>query len=109
MANTDDSNLYQQYLINYIEDMKTKLNQLEMKLDEQSQLYTITFVPIDQMDYCLKEFVNCQRKYLLTRNNKQLGIFKDNMKGHELFEIITTYYPTIDQVSKNFLEREIIH
>jgi len=90
MAKTDDSDLWQQYLINYIEDIRKQIDQYQMELTKQSELCPITKLSFDQIDHCLKDFVNCQRKYLSTRNNNQLLKFKDSMKENELFDIITT-------------------
>jgi hypothetical protein len=99
MTQTADSDICQQYLINYIEDLKNQIDQYQMELGNQSALCPITSLSLDHMDHCLKEFVNGQRNYLSRRNNDQLVKFKDHIEENELFEIITTYYPTVDQVS----------
>lgn len=100
MAKTDDSELYQQFLMNYIEDIKKQIDQDQIELVKQADLWiSIPSVSFDQLNNCLKEFVHCQRHYLSTRNNHQLTKFKDDMRESALFEIITTYYPTMDQVS----------
>jgi hypothetical protein len=99
MAKTDESELCQQYLINYIKDIKKQINQYELELIKQSKSYPKTTLSLDLIDPCLKEFVNCQRQYLSTKSNKQLIKFKDDTQETELFEIITTYYPNMDQVS----------
>jgi len=101
MAKTNDSDLFQEYLMNYIETIKKQIDQYQIELTKQSAFYPIKLLSLDQIDHGLKEFVNCQRKYLLTRNDKQLIKFKDNIEENELFEIITNYYPTIDQVNIN--------
>ncbi|CAF1153815.1 unnamed protein product [Rotaria sordida] len=83
-AKTDDFQLCHEYLKNYIEIIKEQLNQCEIKLLEQSQRYSITKFSIDQMDHCLKEYVDCQRKYLAMRNKQQLVKFKNNIQEKDL-------------------------
>jgi hypothetical protein len=100
LAKTNDLELCQQYLTHYIEDMKKQIDQYELKLTKQSALCPIKFISLDQIDYCLKEFVDCQRNYLTIRNNNQLAKFQEKNEEKELFEIITAYYPTLDQVSE---------
>ncbi|CAF1348914.1 unnamed protein product [Adineta steineri] len=95
-ANTHDFEICHQYLINYIQDIENQMNQYQIKLTEQSQSCPITTLTMDQIDSCLKEFINCQRQYLDKRNNNQLAKFKDNIKEKELFEILTTYSSTLD-------------
>ena len=101
MAQTDDFEICQHYLINYIKDIQQQIDQYQIKLTRQSTICPITSVSFDNIDHCLKEYVDCQRKYLSTRNNKQLIKFKGDIKENELFESVTTYYPTIDHVSIN--------
>ncbi|CAF1440935.1 unnamed protein product [Adineta steineri] len=96
MAKTHDFEVCHQYLIIYIKDIENQMNQYQIKLTEQSQSCPITTLTMDQIDSCLKEFINCQRQYLDKRNNNQLAKFKDNIKAKELFEILTTYSSTLD-------------
>ncbi len=99
MAKTNDFKLCQQYLINYIEDIKKQINHYQIKLTEQSELCPITSISFEQIDKCLKEFVDCQRKYLSTRNNNQVAKFTDDIMENEFYDILTTSNPTIDKVS----------
>ena len=69
-----------------------------MKLITQAGICPIIPIAFNRIDRCLKEFVDCQRKFLSTRNNKQLTKFNDNSRENKLFHIITTYYPTLNQV-----------
>jgi hypothetical protein len=101
MAKTDNFEIWQQYLTNYIRDIKKQIDQYQMKLRKQSALCPVTSVSFERIDHCLKEYVDCQRKHLTRRNNNQLLKFKDDLKENELFKNITTYYPTVDQVSLN--------
>ena len=68
MAHTNDFDLYQQYLLNYIENIKQQMEQYQIKLTKQSGSCSITSISLIQIDHCLKEFVDCQRKYLSTRH-----------------------------------------
>ena len=101
MAQTNDFQLCQQYLLNYIENIKQQMEQYQIELTKQSESYPITSISLIQIDHCLKEFVNCQRKYLSIRNNNQLIKFKDHIQEKELFEIINAFHLTIDQVCIN--------
>ena len=53
---------------------------------EQSQRYPIIKLSIDQIDHCLTEYVDCQRKYLTMRNKQQLVKFKDTVQEKDLFK-----------------------
>jgi len=76
------------------------MDQFHIKLNEQAALYpTTSSISFDQMDLALKDFVNSQRNYLLTRNDRQLVKFKDYIEENRLFEVVTAYYTTMDQVS----------
>jgi len=99
MAKTTNSKLCQQYLINYIENMKNQLNQCQLKLIKQSQSCAITTLSFDQMTHCLKDYVDCQRKYLSIRSKDWLFKFKDNIHEKDLFKPIFTDHLTINLVS----------
>ena len=103
MANTQNYNLSHQYLLRYIEDIKKQMNQLQIKLTEQSEVYPITSISLEQMDQYLKEFVNCQREYLRIRNNNEFHKFADNIMENELFENITSTNLSINNVNINLL------
>jgi oligoribonuclease (3'-5' exoribonuclease) len=99
MAKTNDFELCEQYLISYIEDMNKQMNEYQIKLAKQSELYPIIPISFEQIDHCLHEFIDCQRNYLSTRNNNQSIKFTDDITENKLFESITRYFPTLDQVS----------
>ncbi len=62
-----------------------------MELTKHSQSYPITALPFDQVELCLKQFVDRERKYLLTRNNEQLVHFKDDIHGKDQFKMISIH------------------
>ncbi len=68
MTKTTNSKLCQQYLINYIRNIKNHLNQCQLKLITQSQSCPITTLAFDQIAHGLKDYVDCQRKYLSIRS-----------------------------------------
>jgi hypothetical protein len=98
MANTNDFELCQQYLMNYMETIKTQLNQYQIELNKQQQSCSIKDLRIDQIDICLHKFVNCQRKYLTIRNNSDLTKFKDNISANDLFQSVSIHQLTTEQV-----------
>ena len=101
MAGTYDSDACRRYLVNYIADIKIQLRNYQIELTKQSRSTPFVSIALDQIDRCLTDHVTCQRTYLSMRNNRQLVTFKDTMKEGHLFELITTYYPTMDQVCGN--------
>ena len=89
MAKTNDFELATEYLTNYLQNIESYLSQCQMELTKHSQSYPIESLPFDQVELRLKEFVDRERNYLSTRNNEQLNNFKDDIRGKELFEIIS--------------------
>ncbi len=67
MAKTNDFELCQQYLINYIEDIKQQINYYERKLIEQTEVCPILAITLEQIDHNLKQFVDRERNYLLKK------------------------------------------
>ena len=99
MAKTNDFQICQQYLDNYINTMKKEIDTCHNQLNNQAQSYPLTALSLDQLDYYLKKFVDGQRKYLLVRNNRQLQRFTDDFHEKQLLETISTYrLNSIDQV-----------
>lgn len=97
MANTtNDTKLCHEYLLNYLENIKKLLHQLE--LIKQSHSCSIVGLSLDQIDQCLKDYVHIQRKYLSTRNNDQLIKFKDHIHENDLCKTISTYRLTMNLV-----------
>ncbi|CAF5184021.1 unnamed protein product, partial [Rotaria magnacalcarata] len=97
MANANDFNLCQEYLINYINDIKQQLHQCQMELTKLYQSRPIATLSMNEVDRCLKEFVVCQRKYLSIRNNNQLVNFQDDLSEKELFTLVSAYSLTTNQ------------
>ncbi|CAF4127151.1 unnamed protein product [Rotaria magnacalcarata] len=107
MAKTNDFQICQQYLDNYINTMKKEIDTCHIQLNNQAQSYPLTTLSLDRLDHYLKEFVDSQRKYLSTRNNKQLQKFIDDFHEKQLFETISTYHFTIiDQQPTNEYTRK---
>ena len=99
MAETRDSASCQQYLLKHIEDLRRQSHRYVLELEEQSRLCPIQAIALDRIDPCLKEFVNCQRTYLRTRNADQLLKFKDALDGNKFLERISAYQSTLNLVS----------
>jgi hypothetical protein len=101
MANTQDYDLCHAYLLNYVQDIKKQMNQLQMKLILHSEMYPITSISLERIDQHLKEFMNCQRKYLSIRNSNEFKKFADHTMEDELFDMITSNNPSLNNVSIN--------
>ncbi|CAM4846162.1 unnamed protein product [Rotaria magnacalcarata] len=90
MAKTNDFQICQKYLDKYINTIKKEIDTCHIQLNNQKQSYPLTTLSLDQLEHYLKAFVDCQRKYLSMRNNKQLQKFIDNFHEKQLFETIST-------------------
>ncbi|CAF1382181.1 unnamed protein product, partial [Rotaria magnacalcarata] len=98
MAKTNDFQICQQYLDNYINTIRKEIDTCHIQLNNQAQSYPMTTLSLDQLDHYLKAFVDCQQKYLSMRNNKQLQKFIDDFHEKQLFETISTHrLNSIDQ------------
>ncbi|CAF2788571.1 unnamed protein product [Rotaria sp. Silwood2] len=92
MAKSNDFEVCHQYLMKYLRDLKKEMDQCQIELVKQSQSCPFVKLSLDQIDQSLNEFVDCQRKYLSKRNNRQLSKFKDNFHEKKLFENVTKYH-----------------
>ena len=88
MAKTQDAQLCRQYLVNYVENIKKQIQQCQIELAKQSETYSITVVSLIQLDQCLKDYVDCQRKYLRGRSKHQLIKFKESLSERDSFKLI---------------------
>ncbi|CAF3087475.1 unnamed protein product, partial [Rotaria socialis] len=95
MTKTNDFQICRQYLDDHINIIKKEIDTCHIQLNNQNQSYPLTTLSLDQLDHYLKAFVDCQRKYLSMRNNKQLQKFIDNFHEKQLFETISAYHLTI--------------
>ncbi|CAF4251458.1 unnamed protein product, partial [Adineta steineri] len=96
LSKTDDYELCFQYLTNYIEQLNEQINQYQIELTTQLSSYSMIPVSVNHVDTCLKEYVNHQRHYLLTRNDKQLATFQDEILANKLYETIIISYPNLN-------------
>lgn len=99
-ATANDTKLCQEYLYNYLENIKNQLNQCQLELMKHSQSCSITTMPLNQIDDHLKEYVLTERNYLLTRNNDQLNKFKDNIYEKDLYKAMGSYSLSMNLVSR---------
>ncbi|CAF4313176.1 unnamed protein product, partial [Adineta steineri] len=96
LSKTNDYELCFQYLTNYIGQLNEQINQYQTELTTQLSSYSMIPVSVNQVDTCLKEYVDHQRQYLLTRNNKQLAKFQNEIQAKKLYETIMTSYPNLN-------------
>ena len=87
----NDTKLCHDYLRDCLKEIKQQLNQYEMDITAQSQLFTSTSLPLEDIDQCLKKYIHTERNYLSSRNNKQLNEFKYTIHGQQLSDDITSY------------------
>ncbi|CAF4448913.1 unnamed protein product, partial [Adineta steineri] len=84
LSKTDDYELCFQYPTNYIGQLNEQINQYETELATQLSSYSMISISVNQVDTCLKEYVNHQRQYLLTTNNNQLTKIQDEIQANKL-------------------------
>ncbi|CAF1164425.1 unnamed protein product, partial [Adineta ricciae] len=97
MSQTDNFELCHQYIMNYIEDFRKQINHCEKELTTQLTSYPIMPITFQQVDTCLNEYVDSQRKYLLKRNNDQLTEFQNDINANKLYETIMKSHPNMNQ------------
>ncbi|CAF1494665.1 unnamed protein product, partial [Adineta steineri] len=76
--------------------LNEQINQYETELATQLSSYSMIPISIDQVDTCLKEYVNHQRQYLVTKNSNQLAKLQDEIVANKLYETIMTSYPNLN-------------
>ena len=55
---------------------------------------------IDQIDQCLQEYVDCQRKQLSSKKHRQLIRFREEVEEGTLLNRLSSYGLTNEQVSR---------
>ncbi|CAM2730344.1 unnamed protein product, partial [Rotaria socialis] len=93
MAKTNDFDLCEQYVMNYIENNKKQLNHCQSELtkqEEQFQTCPMIELSFEQIEQRLKELVDRERKYLSKRNNDKLIKFKDDISEKQRLTTIST-------------------
>ena len=58
MAKTDNFQLCQQFVKNYLETLKKQLHECELELGKQLQLCPIRILSVDHINRCLKDYVD---------------------------------------------------
>ena len=92
-----------------METIKKQLETYQIEINKQKSSCPITDdLSIDRIDHCLKEFVDCQRKYLSMRNTTELTKFKESMTDKDLSQALSTYQLTTNQVSPHINFRTMI-
>ncbi|CAF1379607.1 unnamed protein product [Adineta steineri] len=96
LSKTDDYQLCFQYLTNYIGHLNEQTNQYETELTTQLSSYSMIPISINQVHTCLKEYVNHQRQYLVTKNSNQLAKLQDEILANKLYEMIMASYSNLN-------------
>ena len=86
MAKTDEHELCQQFVMNYLTKIKLQSEQCDTELTVQSLSCPSTLsATLDTIDHRLKEFVQLQQKHLSTKMNSQLKRYEAIIREKELF------------------------
>ncbi|CAF4131232.1 unnamed protein product, partial [Adineta steineri] len=96
LSKTNDYELCFQYFTNYIGQLNEQINLYETELTTQLSSYLMIPISVNQVDTCLKEYVNHQRQYLVTKNSNQLTKLQDEIQANKLYETIMTSYPNLN-------------
>jgi hypothetical protein len=105
MAKTHEHELCKQFVKNHFTEIQRQFEQYKTELKTQEQSCPATLLPVETLDHNLKDFVELQQKYLSNKMNAQLKRFKNTIDEKEVFQNLSTYNLTIDQVH---FELEII-
>jgi hypothetical protein len=99
MAKTDEYELCQQFVTTHLSTITFQSEQCTTELNIQFQSCPTTLLPLrTTLDQNLKEFVQIQQKHLLNKMNFQLARYKDMIHEKELFQTLSTFNRTDDQV-----------
>lgn len=99
MAKTSEHLLCEQFVNNRLNDIKLQLDQCSTELKAQFHSCPITLLPLKTiLDENLKQFVEIQLKYLSNKMNNRLIGYQGVIQEKQLFEILSTFSVTSDQV-----------
>ncbi|CAF1513675.1 unnamed protein product [Adineta ricciae] len=85
----------------------TELNKYQTELNTQKQSCPIVDLSMDQIDQCLKQFIDSQRQYLLTRKKNELKKFKDHISTNEIIQSVSIQHQ-LTVVQNEFLQQAMI-
>ena len=91
MTKSNDFDVCQRYVENSLQHLQEQLEECQLKLMRQSQLYSIQDLTLEQLDQSLKEIVDQHRHYLANRQHNKLHQFKDDLNIETLFQRLRTF------------------
>ncbi|CAM4819703.1 unnamed protein product [Rotaria magnacalcarata] len=104
MAKTNEHVLCEQFVKEYLNEIKLKFDQCTNELRIQVEACPTTLLPLKAtVDQNLKEFIEIQQKYLSNKMNFQLTRYRNMIHEKELFQTLSTYTLTSDQ--KNAIDK----
>ncbi len=98
MAKTNKHELCQQFIRNRLTELNQQFDQCTTDLLTQSPSCSSKLLPLDILDHNLTEFVHLQQKYLSNKMNSQLNRYKDMIEEKKLYQNLSTYTLTNNQV-----------
>ena len=90
--------MIQKYIEDYLILLRTKINDLATELATQSSSCPSTLPPLEVIDSRLQEFVHLHHIDLLRTVNYQTNKLKDDIREKQLFQQLSYYYLTSEQV-----------
>ena len=107
MAETSPGELIEQFVIKYLMELRSKLEQCNVELIAQSLVCPSTLLSLDMIDNSLKEFVRSHQKHWLNQVNYQLTKFKDDIHQQHLWKELSSHLPNVDQLLSKRIVRMI--
>ena len=95
---SDRVSVIQKYIEDYLILLRAKINDLTTELATQSSLCPSTLPPLEVIDTRLKEFVRLHHIDLIRTVNYQTNKLKDDIREKQLFQQLSYYYLTSEQV-----------
>lgn len=90
--------MIQKYIEDYLILLRTKINDLRIELATQSSSWPSTLLPFEVIDARLQEFVRLHHIDLIRTVNYQTNKLKDDIREKQLFQQLSYYYLTSEQV-----------
>ena len=97
MIQTTDHNRIETFLKEYLIQLQTKFDQCTMHLITQSK-FCPKGIQLSLIESQLKEFVRLHHLDLTRKNNYEINKFQDDIREKELFQQLSSYSLTNEQV-----------
>ena len=98
MAKTNDFQLCENYLRQYLDHLQKQLRECQEELRIQAAICPIKELSLDQIDRALKDLATQQRNYVSKRNNGQQETFQQRIRHRTLRQSLDSHSLSQEQV-----------